>query len=92
MKKRRGAAEVAVSREDGDAAEEAVESESSDAAGSRWFWRFSRFESISKNDSSILLSLSVYLCRILPRRSSSSSSFSISSPATVAAGGDGAEN
>lgn len=49
VKKRRGAAEVEVRREAEE--EEALEKEAE--VGSRLLWRFSRFESMSKNDSSI---------------------------------------
>lgn len=65
VKKRRGAAEEAVSREDGevvDVGREAEEvapasEEKREEVGSKWFWRWSRFDNITRNDSSISLSL-----------------------------------
>lgn len=51
VKKRRGAAEVEVRREVGEEQEEAaVEEVRREAVGSRWFWRWRRFDSIIRND------------------------------------------
>lgn len=50
MKNKRGAAEVVVRSDDG---EELVESEIKEVVGSSWFWRWRRFDSMIKNDSSI---------------------------------------
>ena len=56
MKKKRGAAEEDVKREVGEAEEEEAEVveesvlESSEVVGSREFWRWRRFVSMSKND------------------------------------------
>lgn len=50
VKKRRGAAEVEVRREEGVAEVVVVESERREVVGSSWFWRWRRFDSMIRND------------------------------------------
>lgn len=50
VKKRRGAAEVEVRREEGEDGEVVGVVERREVVGSRWFWRWRRLDSINKND------------------------------------------